>query len=643
VPEERAAAALEEGPAAARSETATEAAFSPTPPMSAIASTGPIPEEFLNKTIPQSLGEIVRAFRDRPVYLHKEGKEWKGITYGELDDRVSRLARGLLALGVTHGARVALLSENRPEWAIADLAIVSIGAVNVPLYSTLPPPQVEYILRDSEAIALIVSNEKQLAKALEVRESLPGLRHILVMDPPEELPECVTALTAVMERGAEADPADLEAAKQAVRPEDRATIIYTSGTTGDPKGAVLSHRNFMSNAHGAKWVFAITPDDLFLSFLPLSHVFERMAGHYLPLVVGARVAYAESIFAVQSNMVEVRPTVMASVPRLYEALHSRISDAIAKQPPGKRRLAHWALGVGGRYYSRKIAGETPGLLDSFLHLFADLLVLAPLRERVTGGRLRFFISGGAPLPVETAKYLTAIGLHILEGYGLTETSPVICLNRIEKTRLGTVGPPIPGVEVKIAEDGEILSRGPHIMEGYFKKPEETEKAIDPDGWFHTGDIGVLDPDNYLRITDRKKDILVLANGKNVAPQPIEAKLKAIPYVANVVLFGDREPQVVALVVPDFEHLKRWAKEHGITETDPEALVALPEVKKLYRAELGKISDGLADFEQVRRFALLTRDFSQERDELTPTLKVKRRVVAEHYADEIARLYGGKSE
>jgi long-chain acyl-CoA synthetase len=611
--------------------------------MSAIAKTDPLPEEFLHVTIPQSLGEIVERFAAKTVYLYKEDKQWKSISYAELGRRVRNLAGGLLDLGVTHGARVALLSENRPEWAIADLAIVSVGAVNVPLYATLPPPQVEYILRDSEAMTVIVSGEKQLAKILEIRGNLPGLLNVVVMDPPDPLPEGVLSLAAVMERGAARPDADIAAARDAVKPEDAATIIYTSGTTGDPKGAVLSHRNFMSNAHGAKWVFAITPEDLFLSFLPLSHVFERMAGHYLPLVVGSSVAYAESIFAVQSNMVEVRPTVMASVPRLYEALHSRISDGIAKQPPGKQKLARWALGVGARYYTRRIAGESPGLLDALLHPLADRLVLAPLRERVTGGKLRFFISGGAPLPVETAKYLTAIGLHILEGYGLTETSPVICLNRIEKTRLGTVGPPIPGVEVMIAPDGEILSRGPHIMQGYFRKPEETAKAIDSDGWFHTGDIGVLDPDNYLRITDRKKDIIVLANGKNVAPQPIEAQLKSCPYIANVVLFGDREPQIVALLVPDFEHLKRWAKEHGLTATEPEELAVLPEVKKLNRAELARLSANLADFEQVRRFTLLTRDFSQDRDELTPTLKIKRRVVAQHFAEEIAALYGGKSE
>ncbi len=596
-------------------------------------------------TIPEMFRRTVERNQDKTALMYKAEGEYRPITYPEYAEQVRNLALGLSGLGLKHGARVALLSENRPEWAYVDLAVTGIGAVNVPLYATLPPPQVEYIIRDSESQFVIVSHAKQLAKVLEVRANLPLVTHIIVMDPPEELPEGVLTLAQVMEAGAAQanGEAEWKRLNAAVNPHDLASIIYTSGTTGAPKGAMLTHDNFMSNALAAAPLVEIRKDDLFLSFLPLSHVFERLAGHYFPLVVGATIAYAESIFTVQSNMVEVKPTVLASVPRLYEAIESRIRDGIQKQPENRRKMAEQAIEVGWEYHSRRILGESPGMVLSTKYAMAERLVLGPLREKVTGGRLRFFISGGAPLPVRTAQFLTSLGLHILEGYGLTETSPVICVNRPSRTKLGTVGPPISGVEVTIAPDGEILSRGPHIMQGYYKMPEETEKAIDAEGWFHTGDIGVLDEEGYLKITDRKKDIIVLANGKNVAPQPIEAKIKGSAYVANVVLFGDRQTQVVALIVPEMEQLKTWARGQGLDTEDVEKLLSAPQVKKLFREEIDRNTQEFADFEKVRRFTLLPRDFSQDRDEVTPTLKIKRRVVAQNYAAEIQSMYGGRGE
>lgn len=594
-------------------------------------------------TVGEMFRKTIAAHGPKEAMRWKADKVWHSLTYAEVDERVRSLALGLMELGVTYGERVALLSENRPEWAFVDLADLTIGAINCPMYSTLPPPQVEYIVNDCGARVVVVSEKKQLAKITEIRANLPKVEHVIVMDPPAELPEGVLSLADVMARGAAvADGAKkLEERTNGVKPEDLASIIYTSGTTGPPKGAVLTHDNFMSNCQSASKLFGITSEDIFLSFLPLSHVFERVAGHYFPLLAGSTVAYAESVFTVQNNIGEVRPTVMASVPRLYEAMHSKILDGIEKQPEKKRKFAEWALKVGWDFYSKRIRGEAPGLLTSLLFTLAESKVLWPIREKVTGGRLRGFISGGAPLPVGTAKFLTSVGIRMFEGYGLTETSPVICLNLPSRSKLGTVGPPIPGVEVKIADDGEICSRGPHIMVGYYNLPEQTAEAIDAEGWFHTGDIGELDEEGYLKITDRKKDLLVLANGKKVAPQNIESTLKGSPYISAAVLFGDRQPQVVALIVPDFAHLKTWAREHEVETREPEELAKLPAVHKLIKKEIDRLTTDLADFEKVRRFAILTQEFSQERDELTPTLKIKRRIVAQNYAEEIQKLYMGR--
>ena len=592
-------------------------------------------------TIPAMFFHTAHHFQDKVALLYKEGGNWLPITYHEFEEQVTHLALSLIQLGVSHGDRVALISENRPEWAIVDLAVVSIGAVNTPLYTTLPPVQAEYIIADSQASVVIVSNDKQLAKVMEVRERLPLVKHIVVVDPPAELPAGVTLFSDLLMLGAGHPFAELDARRSAVKPSDLASIIYTSGTTGAPKGAMLTHDNFMSNAQAAAEACRISSTDLFLSFLPLSHSFERIAGHYFPLLMGATIAYAESIFTVQGNMVEIKPTIMASVPRLYESMESRIKDQLARRSEAERKKAEKAFEIGWEYHSQRITGEKPGLFTQLKYWVVDEVALKSMRARITGGQLRYFISGGAPLPVETAKFLTSLGLNILEGYGLTETSPVICVNTPQKRKLGTVGPPIPGVEVRIADDGEILSRGPHIMQGYFNLPDATAQAINADGWFHTGDIGVLDDEGYLKITDRKKDIIVLANGKNVAPQQIEALMKSSSFIGSIVLFGDRQPNLVALIVPDFEHLKSWARQNGLSGKEPDELVREHRVKRFYKEELERLSSSLADFERIRKFALLTRDFSIERGELTPTLKIKRKVVAENFSEELDGLLGGK--
>ncbi|HHZ90892.1 TPA: long-chain fatty acid--CoA ligase [Candidatus Poribacteria bacterium] len=425
---------------------------------------------------------------------------------------------------------------------------------------------------------------------------------------------------------------------ESVKPDDMATIIYTPGTTGDPKGAMLTHNNFTSNVRAGLKVISVTHEDTLLSFLPLSHVFERMVGHYLAIYCGAEIAYAESPFTVANNMKEVRPTVMASVPRLYEMMHDKILKGVRDSPPIKQKIFNWAVNVGKKKSQAIQRGESPNLILSLKVSVANKLVFSKVKE-ATGGRLRFFVSGGALLPQAIAEFFHAAGILILEGYGLTEASPVITANSEHHFKFGTVGHPLPSVEVKIAEDGEILSRGPHIMLGYFSKPDETAEAIDEEGWFHTGDIGEFDEDSFLRITDRKKNILVLSNGKNVAPQPIENELKRSEYVNQIMLLGDQEKSIAALIVPNFDSIKSYAKENQIDAPDISALLETKEINQLIRNEITKYGGIFSDFERVKMFKLLDREFSADTGEMTPTLKLKRKVIIGNNKDGIAEMYG----
>ena len=594
-------------------------------------------------TINQAFQRSVEARGDHPYLLAKEKGVYQPHTYREIAGKVRQFALGLRAVGAEPGDRVALLSENRPEWAIADLALQSAGMINVPLFATLPPPQIEYILRDSGARYLLVSTEKQLQKASALRDRLPDLRRVIVFDqlPGRTADGWVLEFREVLSRGeryGEAHPHLYEQQQAAVRPHDLATIIYTSGTTGPPKGAMLSHWNCMSNVEACCQAIDIGPDDVFLSFLPLSHVFERTVSHYLPMYLGATVAYVESLFAISRNLAEVRPTVMASVPRLYEKMYEDLCKRVEKYPPRKRALVAWAFDLARAYAAACQAHQPLSLGFRLRYWIADRLVFSQIR-RSLGGRLRFFVSGGAPLAPELSRFFYGCGITILEGYGLTESSPVITTNRSRETlKIGTVGPPIPGVEVKLAEDGEILTRGPHVMQGYYRRPEATAEVIDADGWLHTGDIGRLDEDGYLTITDRKKDMLVLSNGKNVYPAPIENRLKTSPFIDQVLLLGDRQKSVTALIVPAFEALESFARRENLLYNDRRDLVRHEAVERLFKQEIDRLSDGyLADFERVKRFRLLPEEFSQEKEEVTPTLKLKRKVIQEHYADLIAEM------
>ena len=572
---------------------------------------------------------------------YKKDGSWTSIGSDEFRRIVEELSMGLRALGLEKGDRVSILAENRPEWAFADLATLTAAAVDAPIYSTLTPPQVLYILNDSAAKFVVVSNALQAKKIAEVRTQATHLRHVIRMDAAPI--EGTLSFDDVRAMGREALGKDPEAVRRRaaeVKADDLATLIYTSGTTGDPKGVMLLHSNLVSNSiAGSKAFSAMGNDDVALSFLPLCHVFERMGGHYLMLLVGATIAYAESFDKLSENMLEVKPTLMLSVPRLYEKIYARILEKVAADPPARRKIFHWAMGVGRETFRHQVEGTEPGLFLRLKHALADTLVFSRIRER-TGGRLRVFVSGGAPLAREIALFFGAVGLLILEGYGLTETSPVICVNTPQALRPGSVGKPVQGVEVKIAEDGEILTRGPHVMKGYFGKPEATAEAIDKDGWFHTGDVGVLDPQGFLVITDRKKDILVTSGGKNIAPQPIENRIKASPFFAEIVMIGNQRNFPSALVVPNFEPLQKWAKEKGISFEDRDDLVAKPEVLEHYDRLVKDLTKDLAQFEKIKKIALLAKEFTLEAGELTPTLKVKRRVVELKYKDMIDRLYEG---
>jgi long-chain acyl-CoA synthetase len=572
-------------------------------------------------------------------YRTREG--WKGLSDAEVERRVTAVAAALEGTGLVAGDRIAMLSENRPEWAITDYAAVGLGIIDVPLYPTLPANQVEYILRDCEARIVFVSTAAQADKIREIRTDLPALRHVIVYDD-AVLPGTTTFESFLADGQRAVDDGRFAGFREralAVHRDDVATLIYTSGTTGNPKGVMLTHWNLASNVAGALQhglTEMIQAGDTTLSFLPLSHVFERMVD-YLYWDVGATTAYAESIEKVAEYLAEVSPMIAVSVPRLFEKIYSRVVGVSGV----KLKIVTWARGVGERVADARFAGRAPGPLLAVQYRLADRLVFSKLRER-TGGRLRNFVSGGAPLSAEIGTFFFAAGLPVYEGYGLTETSPVIAVNKPGAVKLGTVGRPIPGVEVRIDRDtGEILTRGPHVMKGYWRDDEATRQVIDADGWFHTGDIGELTPDGFLRITDRLKNIIVTAGGKNVAPQPMENLAVMSPFVSQAVIIGDRRPFPTMLVVPEWDNLLPWAAANGVGETDHESLAAHPRVVELLTKEaLGGLGE-FAKFERPKKVAVLAREFTIDSGMLTPTLKIRRRIVEQHYREVIEDLYGGR--
>ena len=583
----------------------------------------------------------------KPALMRRcRGDAVEELSTQELFDRIRDFSLGLGALGVGPGDRVAILSDSRPEWVIADLAALTAGAVTAPIYPTLPEAQVRYILADSGARVVVVADETQAGKVRAVWDELPELSAMVIMDPAAEAAAGEASVSGHEELSlAEATDRghrrlmtedglgrEYKERATAITPDELATIIYTSGTTGEPKGVMLSHGNVASNVMDGGSVVRVDSEDAALSFLPLSHAFER-AVVFLYLYNGVTVTFAESLDTIARDLGAVRPTVMTGVPRVYEKFNARVLEAVAGAPAIRQRLFHWALGVGQRRARAELDGRSASLSTRLQHGLANRLVLSKVRGRL-GGRLRFVVSGSAPLSTPIAEFFFAIGIRVVEGYGLTETSPTLTVNPLERPKLGTVGPALPRVELRIADDGEVLARGPNVMQGYYGKPEATAEVM-REGWFCTGDIGSLDGDGYLTILDRKKELIVTAGGKNIAPNPIEAELKRSPLVAEAVLIGDRRPYVAALLVPDFAALGARIAAEGASR---EEIVERADVVELFDEVVENVNAGLARHEQIKRSALLPAEFGIATGELTPTLKVKRRVVGQRWSDAIERLY-----
>ncbi|MEP6469713.1 MAG: long-chain fatty acid--CoA ligase [Chloroflexota bacterium] len=572
--------------------------------------------------------------------------EWRSTSYRDTWRWITQVAMGLKHLGIGDGDPVAIMSRTRPAWLTADLGAMSLGAVTCPIYPSSEPGQAAYVINNVGARLIFVENLQQYAKLERVRADCPTLEHVVVIDDRGKLPPMAVSFDDIFDLS-EAEPGEIREWEQAwgeYRRNKVATIVHTSGTTGNPKGVVLTHGNILHNFEAGIQAVDFNENDLFLSFLPLSHMTERAAGQVVPLGRGCTIAYAEpAIERLAANMVEARPTVMVAVPRLYERLYARVISTVEAGPGLRRRIFYWATRLGRQHYQNHLDGRDDSPWLRLRMKVADRLVFHKIRAR-TGGRVRYFVSGGAPLSREIGEFFYAMGMLILEGYGLTETAPLLTLNTPQDFKFGTVGRPVAETQIRIdPTTGEILARGPQVMKGYHNQPEETAKVIDADGWFHTGDIGELDEIGRVIITDRLKNIIVLANGKNVAPAPMEIALLTSRYIAQAVVLGDEQPYTGVLIAPDFEEVGRWAAAHGLAEASPQQLVEETGVLKLIQGEVRAKLDGFAVYERPRRIALLSRLLTEEEGELTPSLKVKLRVVKQKWAGKVSHLFDEDEE
>lgn len=580
----------------------------------------------------------------RPAQLVKRDGAWQAISWQTMQERVRHIATGLLTLGVQAGDRVAILAQSRAEWVQCDLSIMATGGITVPVYPSLLPDQVAYILNNAAVTVICVDTLTQLSKLREIRHEVPTLRHIVLMEgqPAPDDPMLMT-LEALQQQGAAASPQEtavLETRLSELTPGHEATYVYTSGTTGPPKGVVQTHGNHLFVMQSCAQTMTVHEGDVTLLFLPLAHSFARLEA-FLGLYVGLTTAFAESIEALPQNIREVRPMLMFSVPRVYEKMYARVQEAGNQGSALKRALFHWCVRIGRQVSLRQQQHQPLSVGLRLGQWVAHRLVFSKLHQTV-GGRLRYFVSGGAPLAQEIAEFFHAAGILILEGYGLTETCPALTGNRHNQYRFGTVGQAIPGVELRIAADGEILARGPNIAKGYYQRPDATAEVFLDDGWFATGDIGEIDAEGFLRITDRKKDLIVTAGGKNIAPQNLENLLKTDPHISQVMVYGDRRPYLTAILTLDVDAMQRYAHTHGIAVSAASDLAQHPQIVQLLTERVERLNTQLASYETIKKFFIAPTDFTPEGGELTPTLKVKRKVVTEKYQDEIARMYEASS-
>jgi len=592
-------------------------------------------------SVPQCYLDAADRHGGRCAQMYRTTAGWQSISTQEMLRRVAGLARALNELGVHPGDRLGLFAPNCPEWHVADLAIQGLGAVCVPVYFRESIERATYILNDSGARIVFSAGEDQARKLQEIRRAVPGLEHVICSNPPADLLSEVLRYESLVQNAGETEMASYRGQARTVTPEQLATIIYTSGTTGEPKGVMLSHANLVSNAFGFSGEFDMLPSDLALSLLPLAHVYERTID-YGYMFRGVPIAYVEQLETVAQALVEVKPTIVAAVPRFYEKIYANIIETGHHQAGIKRKIFDTAIRIAYEAVPWRAYGKRASMGLRFRWRVADRLVYSRIRQGV-GGRIQTFSSGGAPLAPELAEFFWSVGLPVYQGYGLTETSPVVTFNSPKANKVGTVGRPIRGVEVRIAPDGEILVRGSCVMQGYYRKPNETRGVITPDGWFSTGDIGYLDRDGYLIITDRKKELLKTSGGKFVAPAPIENQLKTSPFISNAMIVGDKQKFVSALIVPNFTAIELAGRKVGREFSTSSQMVADSWVRDLLSAEIERLTRSLAQYEKPKRFALLEQDFSYQNGELTYTLKMKRRVIEQRYADVIARLYADVEE
>ncbi|MFY9112507.1 MAG: long-chain fatty acid--CoA ligase [Desulfomonilia bacterium] len=574
------------------------------------------------------------------AYKNAQGV-YTDISWRQMDEMVRKVGYFLLSRGIKPGDKIALFSPNRYEWWVTDLAILSIGAVNVPIYATNSAVEAKYIIENSDSVICFTGEKEHLDKVMEVKDKLPGLREIIVFDDLKPSVEGVIDLKEAMKQGSAFDgKAGFEERLKSINPDDMATIIYTSGTTGDPKGVMLSHNNFISNVNQ---LYSVDPElfkeeHTLLSFLPLSHSFERTVGYYSALNAGKKVCFAEDFSKILQNLQEVRPTLIVSVPRLYEKIHAGILAKVSEAPSVKKALFNWAMSLAKKNLPYICRDKPRKGLFALQYALADKIIFSKLKAALGMDRLRFALSGGGPLSVSDAEFFLGMGIKVCEGFGLTETSPVTHGNRPDFIKPGTVGPALRDTLVKIGKDGEVLIKGPQVMMGYYKNEAATKEVMTEDGFFRTGDIGEIDSDGYLKITGRIKDLIVTSGGKNISPQNIENSLKTSIYIEQVAVIGDNRKYLSALIVPAFAELENWAKNNGISFASRRELLEHPEVQKLFAGEIQENTKHYARVEQIRKFKLLDAEWSQQTDELTPTLKVKRRVIDKKYAREIESMY-----